>query len=410
MGAQIVGFGGQLMGLKYVSLFTGAGGLDIGLERAGFEPLALNEIERVFCETLRYNQGWSHVDGRQYFASANIINADVRDLAASDLGVVGDLDLLVGGPPCQAFSSAGKQLSVLDPRGALVSEFCRLVDEIRPKMFLFENVRGLVTARDAKGEPGGVIVELINILQDLGYSCRATLLNSADYGAFQRRVRCFIIGSRNGEAPDFPQPTHKKGGGLFDTPWRTLKEFLQTHADLDESSHVFPSTELAAKLKDIPNGSGIKSPGRAEATRPGGHWGYRQGTFVADLDTPARTVTGSSSQDWVRWNGVLRRLTLREVSELQGFPSDWQIEGSKAQRFKQVGNAVPTVFGEALGRILQTHLDSFPNSAPVRMDIPKSFKGYMDYARKDHERNHESRTVHKRFNEAAEGKAVRRAG
>jgi DNA (cytosine-5)-methyltransferase 1 len=385
---------------RYVSLFSGAGGLDIGLERAGLEPVSMCEIEKVFCSTLKDNQGWEHSDGRTYLGGAKIINADIREVSHKDLFSGSGLELLVGGPPCQAFSSSGKQLSVLDPRGALVSEFCRMVEALKPKMFLFENVRGLVTARDKSGEPGGVVTELIHILESTGYSCRAGLLNSADYGAYQRRVRCFIIGSRKGEAPHFPDPMFLNGAGLFEAPWRSLREFLSTHADEDESNFTYPSKALYEQLVDIRDGSGIKSPGKAEATRPGGHWGYRQGTFIADLNLPARTVTGSASQDWIRWSGKLRRLTFHEVKLLQGFPEGWVVCGTKAQQYKQIGNAVPTVFGEALGRVIGSHLQNFPTTKPVHIGVPESFKGYMDYTKRDHSRNKEARAVHRHFEEA----------
>ena len=382
---------------RYVSLFSGAGGLDIGFERAGFEAVSVCEIESVFCKTLLANQGWPHNDGQKYLTHAKIVNADIRDVNATDLSLGKKIDLVVGGPPCQAFSSSGKQLSVLDPRGALVSEFCRIVGELKPRMFLFENVRGVVTARDKNGEPGGVIVELIRVLEELGYSCRAALLNSADYGSYQRRVRCFIIGSSRGKSPVFPEPTCQKDGGLFSESWKSLREFLEQHAELNAAEFTFPTAQLAQQLADIPCGSGLKSQGKAEATRPGGHWGYRQGTFIADLDLPARTVTGSSSQDWIRWNGILRRLTLNEIKALQGFPDDWAVEGTKAQQYKQVGNAVPAVFGEALGRTILMHLENFPKGKPVLIDIPECFKSYIDYTKRDHARNSASRTVHRQF-------------
>jgi len=246
------------------------------------------------------------------------------------------------------------------------------------------------------------VTELIHILEEIGYSCRAALLNSADYGSYQRRVRCFIVGSRNGEAPDFPEPEFQKQAGLFGRNWRSLEEFLFSHADADEANFTFPGKLLAEQLQNIPNGSGIKSPGKAEATRPSGHWGYRQGTFVADLSLPARTVTGSASQDWVRWDGVLRRLTFNEVKQLQGFPEDWIVEGTKAQQYKQIGNAVPTVFGEAIGRVIVSHLTDFPSSKAVRIGVPLSFRQYMEYTKKDHARNKASRTVHHQFNETSE--------
>ena len=382
---------------NYVSLFSGAGGLDIGLERAGLRSLSLCEVEAVFCDTLSENSSFAHSDGLEYFGSAEIINADVRDLTWREVGMDEDVDLVVGGPPCQAFSSAGKQLSVLDPRGALVNEFYRLIDELRPKMFLFENVRGVVTARDAKGEPGGVVRALLDSFSEIGYSCRAGLLNSADYGGFQRRVRCFILGSRCGEAPLFPAPSHHKKPDLFHEPWRTLGDFFDLHEDLDEANYSYPTPALAEKLNGLPDGSGVKSAGKKEPTRPGGHWGYRQGTFIADQTLPARTVTGSASQDWVRRAGVLRRITLQEAKLLQGFPEDWVVEGTKAQKFTQVGNAVPAVFGELFGELIGSFLYDFPDTPPVRIEMPKSFKGYIDYTKKDHARNREARSVHQKF-------------
>ena len=382
---------------RYVSLFTGAGGLDIGLERTGLKAVSLCEIEKVFCDTLHENQRFRHADGIDYFHEASILNADICEVAGADIAGGEEIDLVVGGPPCQAFSSSGKQLSVLDARGKLVHEFLRIVDELKPRMFLFENVRGLVTARDSTGEPGGVIHDLIDQFHEIGYSCRTALLNSADYGSYQRRVRCFILGSRSGEAPLFPEPTHQKEPDLFYTKWRTLGEFLTKHADTDQSHFTYPTQELAKQLGQLPDGSGIKSAGKAEPTRPSGHWGYRQGTFIADKNLPARTVTGSASQDWVRHDGILRRLTLHEAKLLQGFPCDWHILGTKAQKFKQVGNAVPTVFGQLLGQVIKDQLDDFPKGEAIPLDLPKSFKGYIDYTKRDHERNAKARTVHKQF-------------
>ena len=382
---------------NYISLFSGAGGLDIGLERAGLKAVSLCEIESTFCETLKRNQCIMQNDGSQYFSNSRIVNADIRDLTGGDLAGKKKIDLVVGGPPCQAFSSSGKQLSILDPRGVLLHEFIRIIDEIQPRMFLFENVRGLVTARDFKGDPGGVIKTLLDRFWEAGYGCRAILLNSADYGSYQRRVRCFIIGTQKGCAPLFPKPSHRKEGGLFHSPWKSLREFLETNADKNRKNYTFPTEALEAQLKKLPNGTGLKSKGRAEKTRPGGHWGYRQGTFIADLSLPARTVTGSASQDWIRWDSFLRRLTLEEVKLLQGFPSTWKIVGTKSQQFKQIGNAVPTIFGNLIGKTIVDFLSNFPKNPPEFIEIPSSFENYIDYTKKDHAKNAKSRMVHRQF-------------
>jgi DNA (cytosine-5)-methyltransferase 1 len=382
---------------SYVSLFSGAGGLDLGLEQSGFKTIAMSEIEPAFCETLLANQNITHSDGFNYFEGTKIINADIRDVTTKELVGNKKPDLVVGGPPCQAFSSSGKQLSVLDPRGGLIGEFYRVIDEIKPKMFLFENVRGIVTARNGSGEPGGVIADLLNNFKDIGYSCRAALINSADFGSYQRRVRCFIIGTKNGVAPYFPDPTHNKIPDLIHAQWNTLDDFLTKYSDNNTENYTFPTEKLASELEGIRNGSGLKSKGKAEKTRPGGHWGYRQGAFIADLKLPARTVVGSSSQDWIRWDGLLRRLTLDEVKLLQGFPIDWKVCGTKAQIYKQIGNAVPSIFGQMLGEIIKEFLSSYPRTRPQFLDMPCAFKAYIDYTKKDHARNHESRIRHKAF-------------
>lgn len=382
---------------KVLSLFSGAGGLDIGFERNGFDVVAACEIEPIFCKTLQSNQGWIHSDSNRYFKGTEIINDDIANV---DFSKFKKIDCIIGGPPCQSFSSSGKQLSVLDNRGNLVYQFCRAISEVNPKAFLFENVRGIVTARDHNGRPGGVIQEIFRQLEDLGYSCRASLLNSADFGSYQRRVRCFILGVKNGTVPEFPDPSHcdfSKGANLFNEPWKTLKEFLTKFSDQDQANWVYPTVDLAKQLEGLPEGTGLKSVGVSEPTRPNGHWGYRQGTFIANTALPARTVTGSSSQDWIRWNGILRRLTLLEVKRLQGFPDDWVICGNKAEIFKQIGNAVPTVFGEILASTIKDYLEKNYRSKPVALGFPKDFWKYIDYTIRDHERNKSARKIHQKF-------------
>ncbi|MCM1518693.1 MAG: DNA cytosine methyltransferase [Pseudoflavonifractor sp.] len=331
---------------KAISLFTGAGGLDIGLEQAGFETISAVEICVPFFNTILQNQARRIPilnSERYYFQEARILNQDIATVSASDLNPAGaEIDCLIGGPPCQAFSSAGKQDSIFDHRGTLIYEYLRLLDEIRPKVFLFENVRGLVTARGQNHEPGEVLINLLNMMKAVGYHCRVALLNSADYGLPQRRVRCFIIGSRIGIAPEFPQATHGKlprESSLFCKGvrrWITLEDFLKDNVDNDETNWIRPTDSLNKELSQLPEGKGLRSMGRKEATRQSGHWGYRQGTFIADTTKPARTVTGSSSQDWVRLNdGSLRRITMKEAAALQGFPKIGNSAGAKPTNFSR---------------------------------------------------------------------------
>ena len=386
--------------LKAVSIFTGAGGLDIGFERAGFSIVSAVELHPKYCETILVNQS-RHLpipnSSHSYYENTMVFNADIADISGDQLANGNEeIDCLIGGPPCQAFSSAGKQLSIFDHRGTLIYEYLRILNELQPKTFLFENVRGLVTARGNNGTPGEVLQELLERFNKAGYNCRVSLLNSADYGAYQRRVRCFIMGSRIAAAPLFPTPEYAEQECISLIPeacrqeWRSLSDFLALYADNEESQWVRPTPDLSAQLKDVPDGSGLKSKGRVEATRPSGHWGYRQGTFIADKSKPARTVTGSSSQDWIRLaDGSLRRLTEKEVALLQGFPTEWLFCGTKADRFQQIGNAVPTVFGEVLGKTIAQYIKGEYKSLPDKNDtvLPKDIQEAIRYTIYDNSRN-----------------------
>jgi len=386
-----------------VSLFTGAGGLDIGLERAGFHTVVATDFDEECIETLRFNQTRRvPIEGspsRFHLEGARIIHADVATLSARDFGIPEgeELDLVAGGPPCQPFSSAGSQRGLDDPRGQLFQHFARLVSELRPRMFLFENVRGLVTARGPSGRPGEALELVRKAFEDAGYATRCELLNAADYGAAQRRVRLFIIGSRMSSLPEFPEPTNAEdvGGGLFDDvkPWNTLGNFLASMPPPAESEICRPSAELGKQLRKIPSGSGLKSPGVKETTRPGGHWGYKQGTFIADPGRPARTVTAATTQDWIRLaDGSLRRLTLSECAGLQGFPREWQFAGTRGSQFRQIGNAVPVAFGEAIGKPLaqlarKCHRGGCSGRRTESAMLPANFMAYVNYTMRDEARN-----------------------
>lgn len=384
-----------------VSIFTGAGGLDIGFEKGGFNIISAVEIHPRYYETICKNKEKKipvSTDTSDYFfKNTIIINDDIANISANTLKAdYDDIDCLIGGPPCQAFSSSGKQQSIFDKRGKLIYEYFRILKELRPKTFLFENVRGLVTAKGKNAEPGEILKDLLSMFKSLGYNCRVALLNAAEYGGYQRRVRCFIIGSRIAAAPFFPTPKYSKIEEISLIPdlckskWHTLREFLSLYSDNDISNWVRPSETLFDQLKNIPMGKGLKSKGRTEATRPNGHWGYRQGTFIADLDMPARTVTGSSSQDWIRLDdNTLRRITLKEAALLQGFPKNWEFCGTKADQFQQIGNAVPIIFGEVLSKILYDYLNGsyleLPHSNEI--ELPKNIAENIRYTKYDNKKN-----------------------
>ena len=388
-----------------ISLFTGAGGLDLGLEQAGFHTLSAVECDPEAVATLCLNQRnrlpiAGGEDGH-YFSQTAVVAKPIEDIEGRDLrpqwaGSGWSPDLLVGGPPCQPFSSSGAMRSVSDPRGKLFEHFVRLAGELKPRFVLFENVRGLVTARGPRGEPGEVLYLVKEGFERVGYATRFALLNAADYGCPQRRVRCFMIGSRCGPLPEFPDPTHdgRPGLDLFGglSPWVSVAEFMAGRPAPDADDVVRPSEVLAARLAALKDGTGLRSAGARESTRPGGHWGYRQGTFIADQALPARTVTASASQDWVRLpDGSLRRLTWSECAGLQGFPDGWQFVGGKASKYRQIGNAVPTRFGEVIGRELLQTLDARAVGAVQSAPLPRGIEVAIAYTKKEQARNGSSR-------------------
>ena len=388
-----------------VSLFAGAGGLDIGLEQAGLTTVTATDTDFDCVETLNTNKNnLLRIRGakNRCLSECRIVRSDVSELTGSDLRPAGEgrrwvPDVLAGGPPCQPFSSSGKQQSVLEIRGRLFLHFVRLATELRPRAVLFENVRGLVTARGVNGEPGEALADVKESFERVGYATSFALLNAADYGGPQRRVRLFMMATRDVPVPVFPSAPYARHpqDDLFGCakPWVTLGEFLSEMPEPKPEEIVRPTESLAELLDQVPPGSGVKSPGRAEPTRPGGHWGYRQGTFVADPDLPARTVTASSSQDWVRTqDGSLRRLTLRECAALQGFPVGWKFTGTKASQFRQVGNAVPSIFGLVLGRALVDALGQRRVRKPQSAPIPAYMDAAVEYTRRDHDRNSVART------------------
>lgn len=393
-----------------VSLFTGAGGLDIGLELAGFRTVAALDSDEDCVSTLRLNQEReipipcsTGKTQHHFLEGAKILGARVEEISAADLRPARARgtwvpDLLAGGPPCQPFSSAGKQLALDDPRGRLFEHFVRLAEELSPRMILFENVRGLVTAPGPTGKPGEALALVEREFERIGYATTFALINTADYGAPQRRVRLIMLGTKQSPLPEFPAATHAEAADgelrLFGRrePWVTLGRFLANQPPPEADDIERPSPALAAKLASVGEGSGLKSPGARESTRPGGHWGYKQGTFIANLSLPARTVTAAATQDWIRSAQGLRRLTWSECAGLQGFPASWKFVGNKVSRFRQIGNAVPVLLGKVLGESLLRALSrgdakNCPKSAPW----PATFHVSIRYTEKEQKRNGESR-------------------
>lgn len=349
----------------FISVFSGAGGLDLGLEQAGWNCVYASDLDAAAVATLEANRGFRLGRVRKAFADAFLEQADVRSVSAKELlakaGVArGSVPLLAGGPPCQSWSSAGHQHGFKDPRGRLFDDFIRLADGLDVRWLLLENVRGLLTARGPDGQPGSALAHVRKLLLNAGFQTTVTLANAADYGVPQRRVRLFMIGFRSGDPPPFPIPTHSKRPDL-ESPsrkaWVRMGKALSDLSPLTADEVQRPTEKLAIELKDVKPGSGVKSPGKSEVTRPGGHWGYKQGAFVADLLQSARTVTANSQQDWIRDPKLgLRRLCPRECAALQGFPPSWKFEGSRSVKYRLIGNAVPPPMARAIATSLRQYV------------------------------------------------------
>jgi DNA (cytosine-5)-methyltransferase 1 len=388
----------------FISLFSGAGGLDLGLEEAGWVCRYASDVDKAAVASLQANQGYTLRNGKRAFGDSFIERGDIRELRSQEvLGKAGmkrgDVALLAGGPPCQAWSSAGHQLGFNDPRGELIRDYVRIASEIDARWLLFENVRGLLTARGPDGLPGSALRLVRESLLRAGFQTAVGLLNAADYGVAQRRVRLFMIGYRRGDEPGFPSPTHAKESSGYDPralPWVTLGEAVSRIDHLQPDEIIRPNESLAAQLQPLRPGTGVKSPGKKESTRPGGHWGYKQGAFVADLQQSARTVTASSQQDWIKdpIHG-LRRLCPRECAAVQSFPPDWCFSGAFTSQYKQIGNAVPPLLAEALGGELLRQLDgervAADWSAHSLSPLPKQLESAIQYTIREERANGASR-------------------
>jgi DNA (cytosine-5)-methyltransferase 1 len=391
--------------LSFISLFSGAGGLDIGFEQAGWSCAYASDIDKTSVATLERNR-CLRLGSVSLLRESFIEQADVQDLRGKEVLAKAGLRkgsalALVGGPPCQSWSSAGHQLGLQDPRGRLIRDYVRLAAELDVRWLVFENVRGLLTARGPDGEPGSALSYLRQALLNAGFQSEVNLLNAADFGVAQRRVRLFLLGFRRGDRPAFPEPTHARNADLLDhdrMPWVTLSECLEQVGKLDKTEVIRPSTKLARSLEKLPNGSGLRSPGKRESTRPGGHWGYKQGCFVADPNLPSRTITASSQQDWIRDKLFgLRRLSPRECAAIQAFPMQYEFVGNRSAQYRQVGNAVPPKLACAIAETLGDHVRVSLNyrgrhaQRNELLPLPTALASYIEYTRKEEERNGDSR-------------------
>ncbi len=329
------------MSVRSVDLFCGCGGLSLGLEWAGFTSILA--VDRDHNCTATY---------AAHFTQTKVLTTDAHTL---DFSPWANVDLLAGGPPCQPFSVKGKQHGRFDDRDGLPI-FIRAASELRPRYILMENVPALAAGRHAAYLHEAVLKPL----QELGYGVRIAILNAADYGVPQYRKRLILLAAQNGEPPDFPTRTHGSGG----LPHRTCGEVL-----VDEPQDGLCSAKVTFASRPImrPNpyaGSVVNGSGRPlDLGRP-------SPTLLAAMGGNATPILDRGGvllayHAYLRAGGKprmgtvegVRRLSLRECARLQSFPDDFEFVGSLSSRYKQVGNAVPPLLAEALGRELRATLE-----------------------------------------------------
>ena len=343
-----------------LSLFSGAGGLDIGLHQAGFTTKQYVEADEKCRDTLNTN-----IDSPLLFTDVKIYK-----------GQKGIFDLVSGGPPCQSFSTAGKREALEDPRGNLIFDFIRIVDETRPRFFVMENVRGLESASLPDKPTGSVLQEEVYPrFTELGYELATGLVSSLDYGIAQDRKRFLIIGSRDHEFGSWPAklpiskllpPTH---GPSTVNPYKVLCEVLTDLPD-EEFEGMSYSAARAKIYNEVP---------------PGENWRYFRDSpkyapeYLQEILGGAYNSTGGRvgfwrRLSWDKWSPTLitspvqkatglchpdetRPLSVREYARIQGFPDNWNFKGTTAAKYRQIGNAVPCVLGKVIGQTLIKYME-----------------------------------------------------
>lgn len=342
--------------LKTVSLFTGTGGLDLGLEAAGFQTTIAIEMDKWACKTLEFNRPeW------------NVVNKDIHLVTSPEIREVGSFhddapDLLIGGPPCQPFSksaywSKGDTKRLDDPRSDTLTAYLRVLRDLKPKAFLMENVFGI--AYKGKNEAISLlqkIIEEINREEGVNYNFNIGVLNSADYGVPQVRERVFIVGSREGLRFDFPLQTHANpselAGDLFPKePWRTAWDAI---GDLNDISHDdIPMTgKWANLLPSIPEGKNYLHHTDRGDGLPLFGWRTRYWSFLLKLakNKPSWTIQAQPGSAIGPFHWKNRRLSTRELCRLQTIPDNYHVLGGRTEVQRQLGNAVPSLIGEVLGK------------------------------------------------------------
>ena len=321
--------------LRYIDLFSGAGGFSLGFDNKGFQNVFSIDIEPNFCKTYKYN-----------FSNHQLIEKDICELSDSEIEYLKNsqnVDVVIGGPPCQGFSIAGNigRKFIDDPRNRLFKEFVRVVKVIKPKFFVMENVARLYTHN--KGETRK---EIIKDFERLGYKVDCKILNSADYGVPQVRKRVIFIGSKESEKIEFPTKEIDN--------YISVKEALSSYPKLESGeesaipNHIAMShsEQMLNKMSYVTDGGDRNEiPVKIRPTS-----GDVRKYIKYASDKPSVCVTGDMRKIFHYEQN--RALTVRELAKLQSFPDDFIFKGNRISQQQQVGNSVPPKMAEAIAKII----------------------------------------------------------
>jgi len=300
--------------MNFIDLFAGAGGLSIGFEKAGFNNKGFIEFWQPAIET-------------QLNHKTKLITKDIRKFNEQDNQKLKEIDVIVGGPPCQGFSMAGKR-KIGDKRNTLFQEYLRVVDLIQPKFCLLENVKGIYSMKDTDGKY--IFNKIIKQFKKRGYDMTVKLMNSANYGVPQKRERIIFIANNQGIDYEFPQPQPKKYlEQVFNLPYQEIKSI----------QHIYPQNlKVMKKTSHLKQGKKLSSFGSA-------------GIKLKNTFAPTITKTGRYTHP--NYNRII---SVREAARIQTFPDQYNFSGTIDEKYGQIGNAVPCEMAYHLARSIKTQI------------------------------------------------------
>lgn len=394
--------------MNTVSLFSGAMGLDLGIEKAGFEIKVCVEMDKWAVETIKANTNIPVID-----RDINLVPTDeILSTAGLDRK---DVTLVVGGPPCQAFSTAGKQRGLADFRGNVILQYLRVVSEIRPPYFILENVRGLISAKlnqlpleyeeynSIKSIKGSVLQFITTEFKKIGYSISYALLDSANYGVPERRERMVVIGHLGDRVP-IPSPTHSKEGGFNTKPWLTLRDAI---GDLEKRENLnfiplrpqsLPYMKMlheGENWRNLPAHLAREAMGKAYDLS-GGKTGFLR-RLKYDEPSPTLVTSPTMPATLLCHPTLLRPLAIEEYARIQQFPDNWQFKGRIETIYKQIGNAVPVGLGYAVGHQVMEHIHG-------RINMNEEAQNRIPYSRYKHTKDEEFSLLFESRKEDKKGK------